>query len=236
MLDFINNNPGLVAILGVIIGWALSALSEHFSYKRQKKDDFEKERRDRFLHKAELNRNDWYRSDLDNTRRLEIVLCTYEASLNQNNTVVFSFPKSITSLEKLDKKYCVFENTGESDINDLEVGVMNSYRLSLFSKNSFTEKVENGYISYSAYLDGRIRKGEALELVIYYSKDDLKKAGLELFIEAYYRDSRNNDCTQILSLADDERTSEPVFTTREEWRERVGIENNIGYWLERFKG
>lgn len=235
MLDFINNNPGLVAILGVIIGWALSALSGHFSYKRQKKDDFEKERRDRFLHKAELNRNDWYRSDLDNTRRLEIVLCTYKASLDQNNNVVFEFPKSKMSLEKLDKKYCVFENTGESDINDLEIGVMNSYRSSLFSKDSFAEKVKNGYISYSAYLDGRIRKGEALELVVYYSKDDLEKVGLELFVEAYYRDSRNNYCTQLLSLANDGRTSEPVSTTREEWRERVGIENNIGYWLERFK-
>ena len=235
MLDFINDNSGLVAILGVIIGWALSVLSGHFSYRRQKNDDFEKERRDRFLHKAELNRNDWYKSDLDNTRRLEIVLCVYEAYLDNNNTIVFKFPNSMTSLEKLDKKYCVFENTGESDINDLEVGVMNSYRSSIFPKDSFTEKVKNGYISYSAYLDGRIRRGEALELVVYYSEDDLKNAGLELSVEAYFRDSRNNYCTQILPLANDGRTSEPVSVTREEWRERVGIENNISYWLERLK-
>ena len=235
MLDFINGNPGLIAIFGVIIGWGLSVLSEHLSYRRQKNDEIEKEKRNSFLYKAELNRNDWYEVNLENTRKLEVVLCTYEAFLDENNNVAFKFPKNMMSIEKLDKQYCIFENTGESDINDLEVGVMNSYKTSIFHKDTFIDKVRDGYISYNVYLDGRIRRGEALELVVYYSKEDLEKAGLELFVEVYFRDSRNNYCTQILSLSNDGQSSEPVSSTRKEWRERVGVENNIDYWLDRFK-
>ncbi len=235
MLDFMNNNPGLVAILGVVIGWGLSLLSGHFSYQRQKNDELEKEKRERFLYKAELNPNEWYRVDIENTRVLEVVLCTYDACLDEEGNVVYKFPKGIASVESLGKHVCIFENTGESDINDLEVGTLDAKTTALLPLSRFEDCVENGKIWYRALLNGRVRRGEALELIVYYPKDDFKKIGSELAVLVYYRDSRNNNCVQTLSLSGEGQASEPILTTRKEWKEQVGTENNDSYWSDRLR-
>lgn len=233
-LDFLNNNAGLVAILGVIVGWALSSLTSLFLYRRQKKDDAEKEIKERFKHKAELDYDEWFEDNGDNAKCLEVILCTYEASLDKYDDVDISYPSGLKNIKNLKKKYYYFENIGESDINELEVAVSNPKMTALLPVKLADEFLKDNVINYRVWLDEKIRKGEALELVVYYLEKDPVLEMLGSTLEIYYRDSLNNTCRQSL-LLQRKRIYEPIYTTKKEWQEHINVKINIGHWYRRLK-
>lgn len=234
MLDFLNNNAGFVAILGVIVGWILSSATSLILYRRQKKDDEEKDIKECFKHKAEFIYNQWFRDDGDNVKRLETVFCTYQPSIDRSGTIDISYPKNLLDKSKIKTEYFYFENIGESDINELEVAVFNPKTTALILEDNKKSFVKDGAISYSVSLDQKIRKGEALELVVHYLKNDPILSALSSSLEIYYRDSLHNICRQPF-FPEQRKIYEPSLVSRKEWREHVSVKKNLEYWERRFK-
>lgn len=230
-LDFLNNNAGLVAILGVIVGWALSSLTSLFLYQRQKKDDAEKEKKERYKHKAELLVNDYY-CDYNNVRKLELISCTYVVTLDKDGFPLVSLPKEIVDTKNLKKEILYLENIGDSAINELEVAVSDTKNTALIGKKNAKTYLEKGLISYGISLDRKIKKSEALELIIYHKEDDFVDNSAFAPIVIFYRDSLNNVCEQAL-FVNGRNIYEPQSVDYSRWRSHVDVNKNLMLWEER---
>ncbi len=203
-------------------------------YKRQKKDNVEKEIKEHFKHKAELDYNEWFEDNGNNIKQLEAILCTYEVSLDKYDDVDITYPSGLKDKKNLKKQYYYFENIGESGINGLEVAVSNPKMTALLPTKLTDEYSKDNVIDYRVWLDEKIRKGEALELVVYYLEKDPVLKMLESTPEIYYRDSLNNTCRQSL-LLQRKRIYEPIYTTEKEWQEHISVKINIGRWHRQLK-
>ena len=234
MIDFLNNNAGFAAILGVIVGWILSSLTSFILYRRQKKDDEEKDQKERFKHKAEFIYNQWSRDNGDNTKRLEVIFCTYKPSMEKAGEINIAYPKNLSNKTKLKTEYFYFENIGESDINELEVAVSNPKTTALIPENNKATFIKNGIISYGVLLDQKIRKGEALELVVHYLENDPVLSALSSSLEIYYRDSLYNICRQPF-FPEQRKIYEPSSVDWKEWHNHTNIQKNLEHWKERLK-
>ena len=113
MLDFLNSNAGFVAILGVIVGWALSSMTTLILYRRQKKDNEEKDVKERFRHKAEFIYSQRLKNERGDIKRLEVTFCTYQPSIGKDDMVEVTYPKELLSRNKMKTEYFYFENIGE---------------------------------------------------------------------------------------------------------------------------
>lgn len=233
-LDFLNNNSGLVAILGVVVGWVLSSLTSLFLYRRQKKDDAEKEKKERYKHKAELLINDNYRDHGGNVRKLDLILCMYSVTLDKDGFSLVNLPKEIVDTKKLKKEILYLENIGDSAINELEIAVSDTKNTALISKRNAKTYFEKCMISYGVSLDRKIKKSEALELVIYHKEDDFVDNSVFAPIVIFYRDSLNNICEQAL-FVHDRNIYEPRSVDYPEWRTHVNVNKNLILWEERLK-
>lgn len=231
-LNFLNNNPGLVAILGVIVGWALSSLTSLFLYRRQKKDDAEKEKKERYKHKAELLVNDYFRDHGSNVRKLDLILCAYGVALDKDGFPLVGLPKEIVDTKNLKKEILYLENIGDSAINELEVAVSDTKNTALIGKKNAKTYFEKGLISYGVSLDRKIKEGEALELVIYHEEDDFVDSSAFAPIVIFYRDSLNNVCEQAL-FVNGRNIYEPQSVDYSQWRSHVDINRNLILWEER---
>ena len=232
MLNFLNNNAGFVAILVVIVGWALSSITTLILYRRQKKDDEGKDTKERFRHKAEFICSQYFRDNGDNVKKLEATFCTYQSSIGKNGTVIVSYPKELLDKTKIKTKYFYFENIGKSDINELEVAVSNPKATALILESNKKSFMKDGTISYSVSLDQKIRKGEALELIIHYLENDPVLSILSSSLEIYYRDSLHNICRQFF-FPEQRKIYEPSLVSQKEWREHVSVNKNLDLWMER---
>lgn len=215
MLDFLNNNAGFVAILGVIVGWALSSMTTLILYRRQKKDDEEKDIKERFKHKAEFIYSQRPKNEGGDIRRLEATFCTYQPSIGKDDMVEVTYPKELLSRNKMKMKYFYFENIGESDVNELEVAVSNPKATALILESNKKSFVKDGAISYGVSLDQKVRKGEVLELKIHYLEDDPILSILSSSLEIYYRDSLHNICRQPF-FSEQRKIYEPSLVSRKE--------------------
>ena len=234
-LDFLKNNAGLVAILGVIVGWGLSSLTSLFLYRRQKKDDEEKDRKERFKHKGELLASDGMsipNEKIYNAKNLNALFCSYKANLNINGEVDVEFPKGINNIKKLKHHMVYLENIGESDINELEIAVESPKHHVLIEKNHIEEYVKKGLVNYGILLDRKIRKGEVILLTIYYFEDDPIVSLFSASLLLFYHDSLNNVCEQAL-FPEQNNTYPPSLITLKEWRTHVDVNKNLDHWKRR---
>lgn len=234
-LDFLNNNSGLVAILGVIVGWLLSSVSNKRLYERQKKDAIEKERRENFSQKAVLYNSRSFKAKTNNIRRLSAVMCSYEARLNDYGEVDIVLPKKIGDYKNLKRKVFYLENIGKSDINAFEVAVASPKHTALMLASSAKTYAKEGFISYGVSDDRTIRPGEALELTLYYIEKDPVINFASATLEIYYHDSSNNICAQPF-FPEQAKTYPPRAIEYSEWREQVNVDKNLGLWKERLSG
>ena len=232
VLDFLNNNPGFVAILGVVIGWALSSVSDRKLYKRQKRDALDKERRDCFAAKAELSYNRYFEDRGDNVERIEIVLCSYEPFLDKSGNVCVRYPRRKLRNSVPTKKYYYFENTGRSDINELEIATADPKYFAIIPKDSLKIYTENKIVGYSVSLGRKIRRGMALEIVVNFFGDRAVVDAFSSVMEIYYRDSLGNNCRQAFFLGE-EKITEPFPTNPKERFEKTNIEANLRHWKRR---
>lgn len=222
MLDVLNNNPGLIAIvsvvfglIGVVLGWGLNTITDSIKYKRQKRDEEEREQRERFKHKGEFFASDGGNIPTEkfyNLQNVDVLFCSYKASLNKNGEVVIKYPKEIRNSKSLKRHTIFFENIGDSDINELQIAVESPKHHALIYKELVDDFAEQGLISYGVLLDRKIRKGEIVSLTIYYCEEDsivpLFSASLLLF----YRDALGNICEQPV-FADQDKIYEPTLIT-----------------------
>lgn len=234
MLDFLNSNAGFVAILGVIVGWALSSMTTLILYRRQKKDNEEKDVKERFRHKAEFIYSQRLKNEGGDIRRLEATFCTYQPSIGKDNTIEVTYPKELLDRTKTKTKYFYFENIGEADVNELEVAVSNPKATALILEINKSSFVKDGAISYGVSLDQKVRKGEVLELKIHYLEDDPILSILSSSLEIYYRDSLHNICRQPF-FPEQRKIYEPSLVSRQEWCKHVSVQKNLEYWGRRFK-
>lgn len=234
MLDFLNSNAGFVAILGVIVGWALSSMTTLILYRRQKKDNEEKDVKERFRHKAEFIYSQRFKNERGDIKRLEVTFCTYQPSIGKDDMVEVTYPKELLSRNKMKTEYFYFENIGESDVNELEVAVSNPKATALILEINKSSFVKDGAISYGVSLDQKVRKGEVLELKIHYLEDDPILSILSSSLEIYYRDSLHNICRQPF-FPEQRKIYEPSLVSRQEWCKHVSVQKNLEYWGRRFK-
>lgn len=235
LLDFLNNNQGLVAILGVVVGWLLSSLSERRLYKRQKEDALDKERRDRFSRKAEFSVNESFIVKGDNAKEIHIILCPYTAAIDKDGFVSTTISKDYANKNMLSYDVIYLENVGESDVNELEIATIDPKNAALLDAENARGYIKEGYISYGVMLDRRIQKGEAIELTVYYLKESPINDMISASIEIYYRDSLNNICAQPLFVKD-RKTYEPRLIDYSEWHEQVSVNKNLDHWHRRLTG
>lgn len=231
-LDFLNNNSGLVAILGVVVGWLLSTLSDRKMYKRQKKDELEKEFRERFKEKAEFITNEVVDLRKCHAEDLYVVLSSYEANLDKYGEVVTKLPKDIASSDKLKCVILYLENVGNSGVNELDIAVANPKTTALIEKDHISRYSKKGYISYSVSLDRKLLVGDVLILHVYYLENDPVIDMISASLELYYRDSLGNVCTQPL-FPEQNKIYEPRVIGYSEWREQVSVEKNLNHWKRR---
>ena len=231
-LDFLNNNTGLVAILGVIVGWLLSSASSKRLYERQKKDAIEKERREIFSQKAVLYSSCNFKAKTNNIRRISAVMCSYEATLNSGGEVDVILPKEIGDYKNLKRKVIYLENIGKSDINALEVAVASPKHAALILVSSAKTYAKEGSISYGVSDDRTIRPGEALELTLYYIEKDPVINFASATLEVYYHDSLNNICAQPF-FPEQAKMYPPRAIEYSEWRDQVNVDKNLEFWKER---
>lgn len=233
-LDFLNNNSGLVAILGVIVGWLLSSVSNKRLYKQQKRDELEKEKRESFNHKAVLYNDYGFKVKANNVRKLGVVICSYEAKLNDSGEIDIILPKEVNDYKKLKKEVFYLKNIGKTDIDTLEVAAASPKHTALIKASSARTYVKEGYISYGVLDDRRIRPGDALELSLYYSEKDPTINFMSAAIEIYYHDSLNNICAQPF-FPEQAKMYPPRAIEYSEWRGQVNIDKNLELWKERLR-
>lgn len=233
MLDFLNSNPGFVAILGVVVGWLLSSFSERKLYKKQRKDELEKEHRERFKHKAEFIVNNAFVVNGDNFAELSFVLCSYKVKVGGHGELVTILPKNI-SRKKLEQKTLYLENIGGSDVNEFAVAASSPKSTAIINKDLISYFAKNGFICYDASVDEKIRKGNAVKINIYYLKDDPIINWYSSSLDVYYRDSLNNVCMQPL-FPELNKIYEPMAVDYQEWREHVSVRKNLEHWEDRLK-
>lgn len=231
-LDFLNNNSGLVAILGVVVGWILSSVSSKRLYERQKRDAIEKERRENFSQKAVLYNSHSFKVRANNIHRISAVMCSYEATLNSGGEVDVILPKEIGDYKNLKRKVFYLENIGKSDINALEVAVASPKRTALILASSAKTYAKEGFISYGVSDDRTIRPGEALELTLYYIEKDSVINFASATLEVYYHDSLNNICAQPF-FPEQAKMYPPRAIEYSEWRDQVNVDKNLELWKER---
>lgn len=231
-LDFLNNNSGLVAILGVIVGWLLSTLSDRKMYKRQKKDELDKEFRERFKEKAEFITNEAVDLRKCHAEDLYVVFSSYEANLDENDEVVTKLPKDIANSDKLKCEILYLENVGNSGVNELEISVANPKTTALIEKGHIKHYAKKGYISYGVSLDRKLLVGDVLLLHIYYLENDPIIDMISASLELYYRDSLGNVCAQPL-FPEQNKIYEPRVIDYSEWRDQVSVEKNLDHWKRR---
>lgn len=220
-----------MSALGAIIGLA-SLFMSCLIYKMQKKDDIEREKRDRFSRKAEFSVNESFVVNGDNAKEMHIILCPYTAAVNKDGFVSTTIPKDYANKNMLSYDVIYLENVGEADVNELEIATTDPKNVALLDAENAREYIKEGYISYGVILDRRIRKGEAIELTVYYLKDFPVNDILGASIEIYYRDSLNNVCAQPLFVKD-RKTYEPRSIGYSEWREQVSVDKNLEHWKRR---
>lgn len=232
MLDFLNNNAGFVAILGVIVGWMLSSLTSLILYHRQKKDDEEKDQKERFKHKGELLASDGTNiptERLYDAKSIDALFCSYQTSLDKNGNINIKYPKGIRNSKELKRHTIFLENIGNSDINELEIAVESPKNNVLIEKNHIDEFATKGLVNYGIILDRKIRKGEVIIVTIYYYEEDPVVSLFSASLLLFYRDSLGNVCKQPV-FPKQSKSYEPTPITREKWCEHVNVDKNLEYW------
>lgn len=230
-IDFLNDNPGIVALLGVVLGWFLSTMSSERAYKRQKRDERSKEYRECFRNKAELVIS----NDLSDNRGVEVlnvILCPYDVGLEDDGRIYTKIPDEYLDINNLKKTTIRFSNIGKADINELEIATADPKNIMLLDVNLMGKKVNSDYVGYGSILDKKVRVGRSFTLNIYYSEDKPINDYFFASIEIYYRDSLNNVCAQSLFVGN-RKIYEPRLIEYSEWREQVSVDKNLDYWLER---
>lgn len=233
-LDFLNNNSGFTALLGVVLGWFLSSVSNKRIYKLQKKDEQDKERRERFKKKAELSVIKDYRDGYNCIKELHIIPCPYEAKLDKNGQVETVISRKYANIEKLQRKVIYLKNTGKSVIRELEIASANPKYIALLDASVAISYIKNNNINYGVILDEKIGVGDMLALTIYYDKEMPINDIFSASIEIYFRDELNNICAQPLFVGD-EKIYEPRTIEYKEWREQVNVDINVGHWENRLR-
>lgn len=234
MLDFLNNNAGFVAILGVIVGWALSSLTSLFLYRRQKKDDEEKDKRERFKNKARFTiRSKFEVREEQIKQKLSVILCSYDVKAD-GISIKAKYPKELLGFGNLKYEHFYFENIGKSDIYDFEFAVESPKHNAMFKRDLYTKFIKEGLISYGVSSDKMLRKGEIARLTVYYSELDPIINIFSSSLLVFYRDELNNICEQAV-FPEQNNIYEPTLISYKEWREHVSVEKNLEHWRKRLK-
>lgn len=234
-LDFLNSNAGLVAILGVVVGWVLSSITSFILYCRQKKDDEEKDAKERFKDKAELLASDGANiptERLYDAKNIDALFCSYQTRLDKNGNIDIKYPKGIRNSKELKRHTIFLENIGNSDINELEIAVESPKNNVLIEKNYIDEFTTKGLVNYGIILDRKIQKGEVIAITICYYEEDPVVSLFSASLLLFYRDSLGNVCEQPV-FPEQSKSYEPTLITQEEWREHVSVNKNLEHWEKR---
>lgn len=242
MLDYLNDNPGLVAVVsaisglvGVILGWGLNIVSDSIKHNRLKKEEEEKEQRDRFKNKARFamcNKFDVREEQV--SQKVSVVLCSYEAEM-KNGFVEVRYPKGLLRADNLKNEHFYFKNIGKSDVYDFEFAVENPKNQAMFKRDLYTKYIKEDLIGYGVSSDRMLRKGEIVKLTVYYSENDPAFNAFEASLLVFYHDELNNVCEQPVFPMQN-NTCMPTLITQKEWREHVSVDKNIEYWKRRLVG
>lgn len=196
-MEFWNNNI-IATVTGAIVGGVIAIIASGITHYWQRKDAERREIRENFKHKAELLASDGGNipsEKLYDSQNINVLFCSYEASLDYNNNIAIKYPKGIRYTKGLKRHTIFLENIGDSGINELEIAVENPKKNVLIEKNYIDEFTTKGLANYGVLLDKKIRKGEIIVTIYYYEEDpvvSLFSASLLLF----YRDSLGNICEQ----------------------------------------
>ena len=128
-MDFLNSN-----VASAIVGGIIAIVAGDIMYRRQKRDDKKREMRENFKHKAELHTEKFFDARNKEVKKKQIIVCSYGPKLDRNGEVICALPKGIKETAKLEKEYVYLENIGETDINELEIAVMDSKGYVVYDK------------------------------------------------------------------------------------------------------
>ena len=235
MLDFLNNNAGLVAILGVIVGWVLNMISDHIKYNRSKKEEEEKEQRERFKNKARFamrSKFDVHEEQIK--QKISVVLCSYNAKIDSSDHIEVEYPKELLDFSNMRHEHFYFENIGKSDIYNFEFSVENPKYNAMFKRDLYTKFIEEGLISFGVSSDRMLRKGDIIRLTIYYSESDPVMNIFSASLIVFYRDELNNICEQAI-FPEQNNIYEPTSISYRDWHEHINVNKNLNLWIERLK-
>lgn len=241
MLDYLNDNPGLVAVasaisglVGVVLGWGLNIISDSIKHNRLKKEEEEKERRERFKNKARFamcNKFDVREEQV--SQKVSVVLCSYAAEM-KNGFVEIRYPKELLEADNFKYEHFYFKNIGKSDVYDFEFAVENPKCQAMFKRNLYTKYIKEGLISYGVSSDRMLRKGEIVRLTVYYSEYDPIVNLFEASLLLFYRDELNNVCEQPFFPMQN-NIYEPTLISQKYWREHISVDKNLEYWKDRLR-
>lgn len=235
-MEFWNNNT-IATVTGAIVGGVIAIIASGITHHWQRKDAERREIRENFKHKAELLASDGANvssEKLYDSQNINVLFCSYEASLDDNNNIAIKYPKGIRNTKGLKRHTIFLENIGDSDINELEIAVENPKKNVLIEKNYIDEFTTKGLVNYGVLLDRKIRKGEIIIVTIYYYEEDPVVSLFSASLLLFYRDSLGNICEQPV-FPEQNKTYEPSLTTQKEWRNHVSPNKNLEHWLNRLK-
>ena len=188
MLEFLNNNAGIVAILGVIVGWFLNIVTEIIRNYFKKKEEQKRRELKKFENKAELFLNKNY-EDNEIIPRIKVALLSYDGNIDN--------PQITNTLSKKhEKAYFYFENIGKADIHELSICVTVPERQLIYSDDTLKNIKDNKILNFSVDCDERIFVNQAFELEIGYCSDDSVFNFASASLAIIYRDSLGNICEQ----------------------------------------
>lgn len=241
MLDYLNDNPGLVAVVsaisglvGVVLGWGLNIVSDSIKHNRLKKEEEEKEQRERFKNKARFAMSNKFDAREEQvSQKVSVVLCSYEAEM-KNGVVKIRYPKGLLKADNLKYEHFYFKNIGKSDMYDFEVAVESPENQAILKRDFYTKYIKGGLISYGVSSARMLRKGEIVRLTVYYSEYDPIINMFEASLLLFYRDELNNVCEQPIFPMQN-NIYEPTLISQKDWREHISIDKNLEYWKDRLK-
>lgn len=215
ILKFLNEN----ALVSSLIVLLISTIIQIIFRKNDKKNEKVKEQRQEFLNKAEFSvvEKKW---DFKETPDICLFMTDFKTIIDKNKNIEFHYSENILDKRKYKHMRFYLKNTGEANINQLDICVTSQRHNMLCDIELVNYIVEKNAINYSYCYDRKITKEGVILIDIAYLEDSNIFNSYSSELALLFKDSYGNIYEQPFFIQN-RNIYEPYKISNKEYRERI---------------
>ena len=215
ILKFLNEN----ALVSSLIVLLISTIIQIIFRKNDKKNEKAKEKRQEFLKKAEFSvvEKKW---DSKETPDICLFMTDFKTIIDKNKNIEFHYSENILDKRKYKHMRFYLKNTGEANINQLDICVTSQRHNMLCDIELVNYIVEKNVINYSYCYDRKIIKDGVILIDIAYLEDSKIFNSYSSELALLFKDSYGNIYEQPFFIQN-RNIYEPYKISTKEYREKI---------------